>query len=71
MIQQTAEDYQVNRLTRYVGEIARAFHNFYEKERVIGEPKEIMEARLVLVSATQNVLGRVFDILGIDKPKKM
>lgn len=71
VIQQTAEDYQVSRLTRYAMEIARAFHNFYEKERVIGEPREIMEARLALVGATQNILGRVFDILGIDKPKKM
>ena len=44
MMRQTSEDYQVNRLARYAAEIARALHNFYEKERVIGEQKEIMEA---------------------------
>lgn len=35
VVRQTAEDYQVNRLTRYVSEVARALHHFYEKERVL------------------------------------
>ena len=79
IILQTAEDYQVSRLARYAMELARAFHNFYEKERVIpadaeamaGEGRKIMESRLALVAATREILGRVFDLLGIDKPKKM
>ena len=36
IVAQTAKDYQVHRLTTYALELARALHNFYERERVIG-----------------------------------
>ena len=71
MARQTSEDYQVNRLARYAAEIARAIHNFYEKERVIGEQKDIMEARLALIVATKIILEKLFKILGISAPEKM
>lgn len=79
VILQTAEDYQVSRLTRYAIELAKAVHNFYEKERVIpadakamaGEGREIMNARLALVAATREILAKLFKILGIDAPEKM
>ena len=72
LITQTAEDYQVHHLTKYAGDVARALHNFYEKERVVGlEDKKLERARLALVSATKIVLENLFDILGISKPKKM
>jgi len=72
MILETANDYQVSRLAKYAVEIARAFHNFYEKERIAGEKnKDLAVARLELVRATQIVLGNLFDVLGISKPKKM
>ncbi len=71
MIRQTAEDYNVSRLARYAMELARAFHNFYEKERVIDEKGKIDEGRLALVAAVKNIFERLFKILGIDTPKKM
>lgn len=66
-----ASDYQVHRLTRYALELAKDFHNFYEKERVLGEPKDIAAARCQLVKATTVVFDNLFGILGITKPKKM
>lgn len=72
LIAQTAKDYQVHHLTKYAGDVARALHNFYGKERVVGlEDKKLEQARLGLVSATKIVLENIFDILGISKPKKM
>lgn len=71
VILQTSEDYQVSRLARYAMEIAKAVHNFYEKERVIGEDKELMNARLALVAATREILGELFKVLGIAAPEKM
>ncbi len=72
ILAQTAEDYQVHRLTKYATELAKAFHNFYEKERVVGiGDKELEKARLALVSAAKIVLENLFTILGISKPKKM
>ncbi|MBI2024965.1 MAG: arginine--tRNA ligase [Candidatus Harrisonbacteria bacterium] len=71
VVRQTAEDYQVHRLTRYASEIARAFHNFYEKERVIDEKGSIDEGKLALVLAARQILEKVFDTLGISKLEKM
>lgn len=71
VVRQTAEDYQVSRLARYALDVAKATHNFYEKERVIGAPKETEKSRLVLVAATREILGKLFGIVGITKPKEM
>jgi arginyl-tRNA synthetase len=72
VLAQTAKDYQIHRLTNYALELARAFHNFYEKERVLNALEEnLKNARLALVLVTKIILENLFDILGISKPKKM
>ena len=71
VIEDTARDYQAHRLIRYALELARAFHNFYEKERVIGEGPDLASARLYLVKATAVIFENLFKILGISAPKKM
>src|SRR3989344_3194529 len=38
-------------LARYSLDLARQFHNFYEKERIIGVEKDLMMARLELIKA--------------------
>ena len=71
VIADTASDYEVHRLTRYALSLAGDFHNFYEKERVLGEPKDIAAARYNLVKAIFIILNNLFGVLGITKPKKM
>lgn len=71
VIADTAKDYGVHRLTRYALDLAHNFHNFYEKERVLGEEKDIAAARYQLVKATAIVFDNLFSILGITKLKKM
>lgn len=71
LIEDTAKDFQVHRITRYVSELARAFHHFYEKHRVLTEDPALTAARVELDRAVIIVLGTVLDILGILKPKKM
>ncbi|MDD5431073.1 MAG: arginine--tRNA ligase [Candidatus Pacebacteria bacterium] len=72
LIKLTAEDYQVHRLTKYALELARSFHNFYEKERVVGiDDKDMERARLALVLAVKVIMGNIFGLLGISKPSKM
>lgn len=71
VVDDTARDYQVNRLTRYAYELARAFNNFYEKQRVITDDKEITASRLALVAASQIVLQKTLGFLGISAPAKM
>lgn len=71
VILKTAEDYRAHRLPEYALAVARALHNFYEKERVIGEDKDTTSARLALVSATRSVLERVLRLMGAGLPDKM
>ncbi|MEK7076781.1 MAG: arginine--tRNA ligase, partial [Patescibacteria group bacterium] len=71
VVEDIAKDYHVHRLPRYAYELARAFHNFYERERIIGEDKNLMGARLALVGASQIVLRNTLNLMGISAPEKM
>jgi arginyl-tRNA synthetase len=71
IITDIASDYEVSRLLRYLLSLARAFHDFYEKERVVGETKEVALARRTLVGAVATAFEQAFDLLGIRKVKKM
>ena len=64
-------NYEVHRLPRYALELAREFHNFYEKYRVITEDKNLTSARLGLVTATKIVLANALNLMGIKAPNKM
>lgn len=68
---ETAGDYQVQRLPFYAQELANKFHNFYENCRVISEDKNLTLARIELIKATQIVLKKTLDLMGISAPDKM
>jgi len=68
---ETAEDYQVQRLPYYAIELATKFHNFYENCRVISEDENLTAARIELIKATQVVLKKTLDLMGISAPEKM
>lgn len=71
VVEDTARDFQVHRLTRYATDLARAFHHFYERHRVITDDTALTAARLTLVQATQIVLANTSRLLSIDAPEKM
>ncbi len=71
IIIETAEDYQVQKLPHYALELATKFHNFYEKCRVISEDEKLTAARINLIKATQIVLKKTLDLMGISAPEKM
>ncbi|MBI5078664.1 arginine--tRNA ligase, partial [Candidatus Saganbacteria bacterium] len=66
VVEIAAELRQPHRITEYGRELATAFHHFYEKCRVIGNP-----ARLVLAEATRIVLRNVLELLGVTAPETM
>jgi arginyl-tRNA synthetase len=66
-----SKTYEVHRLPRYALELAREFHNFYEKERVITEDKKLTSARLALVAAVKIVVADTLNLMGIKAPDKM
>jgi len=71
IIEDTATDYQLQRLTEYARNIAFFFNQFYRDCRVLGEEKKMEEARLLLVFSTKIVLFNLFSLMGISVPKKM
>lgn len=71
IVEGTALDFQVHRLTRYASRLAHVFHGFYEREHVTGEEPALSRARLELVSASLQVFENLFRLLGISMPEKM
>lgn len=67
----TAEDFAVQRLTRYAYELARSFTHFYETATVIGEEPALEYARLALVSLVRDTFRSVGKLLGVSMPYKM
>ena len=60
-----------HRVTNYLTETARLAHLWYHKHHVLGEPDEIMRARLALARASQIVIRNALGILGITAPERM
>jgi arginyl-tRNA synthetase len=71
VVEDTAADYQVQRLFQYSQDLATSFHKFYSECRVISDDKKLTAARLQLVKATKIVLKNTFDLMGISAPGKM
>lgn len=72
IIEVTARDYQIQRISQYALDLVISFHKFYEQCRVIDEKNlELTQARLALISATQIVLKNTLDLMGILAPERM
>ena len=67
----SAENRTVYTICRYVQELAQEFHSFYNANRVIGEDKDLMRARLALMIAIRIVLKNALDILAVSAPERM
>ena len=72
LVQETIEDFQIQRLPHFAYKIAGLFHDFYNSCRVIGaETKELELARLSLILATKNIIASTLNLCGIEAPEKM
>ncbi|MDO8639303.1 MAG: arginine--tRNA ligase [bacterium] len=71
IVEDTANDYQVQRLPQYALDLATAFHRFYRDCRVISDSEELTQARLSLVSCSKIVMKNTLDLMGISAPEKM
>jgi len=71
VVEDTAADFHVQRVPHYALDLARAFHHFYEKHRVITDDANLTTARLSLVRATQITLKNTLALMSIAAPEKM
>ena len=70
-VEKAAADYAPQRIARYSYDLARLFHSFYNKCRIMGVAPELAEARLALVTVTARVIRRSLGILGVSAPEHM
>lgn len=58
-------------LTTYLIELARTFHSFYAKHRIIIDDETISGARVALCKTVAEVIREGLDLMGASAPKKM
>jgi arginyl-tRNA synthetase len=58
-------------LAIYLQELARIFHNYYQKHRVVTDNKNLTSARLSLIQATGVILSEGLNLIGVSAPEKM
>lgn len=70
-IRMAAETREPAKITRYVIDLATAFHAFYNACRVKTEDAELMNARLKVIDSVRIVIKGVLKMLKIEAPEKM
>jgi arginyl-tRNA synthetase len=66
---EAAERRAPHAIPNYAIRVADDFHRFYHRHRVLGEETEAF--RLALVLATQQVVARCLDLIGVEAPERM
>ena len=71
IVESVSEKNETCILTRYLLDLAKAYSNFYNVNKIITEDEELTKARLYLTYATGIVLKTGAKLLGIEMPDKM
>lgn len=70
-LESAARSYEPHRITFYLQELAKMFHSYYHKYKVITDDTDTAKARLALCQAIKTVLQDALGILGVSSPDKM
>lgn len=71
IVEMAVEDLEPYKLIPYLLELAKSFHIFYDRHRVVGEDKGLTKARLFLIECVRFVVSTGLNLLGITAPVKM
>lgn len=72
LVSEAARQRAPHRLTHFALDLARAFHQFYDRCRVLDPSNpDLSAARLALVVATGQVLRNLLGLLGVRAPERM
>jgi arginyl-tRNA synthetase len=69
VVERAVEELMPHHICTYLYELAQVFNRFYERSRVIGDPREA--ERLVLVRGYAEVLADGLGLLGLEAPAKL
>ena len=70
-LQQVTNKDEPSILARYLIDLAKAFSSFYNENKIIGEDKQLQDARIYLTYSVGKVLKIGTSLLGIEMPDKM
>ncbi len=71
LVEAIALSLEPHQLPYYAVELATAFHDFYEKCRVVSDDPALSRARLKLCAAAKQVLARTLGLMGMTAPERM
>ncbi len=71
ILRAAGESFAPHLLAEYALDVARAFHSYYDKNRILGEADGVARARLALLSGVRIVIGESLGILGMAAPEEM
>jgi len=71
MLDTAANRREPYRIATYIMQLAAAFHSFYHHNRVLGVAEDLMQARLLLLLATAQVIKNALTLLGVTAPEEM
>ena len=66
-----ARDYDPSCINRYLVNLSARFHKFYHDDRIKGEEKNVLRARLKLADTVRTVLENGLEVLGVSAPEHM
>jgi arginyl-tRNA synthetase len=58
-------------MAHYMIDIARDFHYFYQKHRVVSDNSKLTQARLYLINKAASTIERGLELLGVSTPERM
>ena len=71
IIENVVKTYGVHLLCEYLLDLAKTFHSYYQKHRVVGEDKKLTETRLFLIKGLYIVFSLSLNLLNITLPERM
>lgn len=71
IVRKCAQRYEPHHLTGYLQDLAKCFHHYYDRYRILSNDRKATEFRLKLVRAIQLVIGNGLGLLGITAPHTM
>jgi len=70
-VEHAALEREPHRVVFYLMELAGDFHRYYNRNRILGEDRELAQARLLLAANVQRVIRVGLQMLGISAPDTM
>jgi arginyl-tRNA synthetase len=71
VLESAARSYEPHRITFYLQELAKIFHSYYHKYKVLTDDTDTAKARLALCLAIKIILKDALTILGVTSPERM